>query len=480
LFGESPQESPIVDDNKKIASKNSLRQNLFCGFGKINVTICRYCGRKTRWFSEVHSRCVETAREGYSLLVAEVAAAVSADKPFANVQPTLERISSEHKVLAPEMREAIKEGWANAADQIGLAGPLHVDRHAIIVHFYEDAGITGREIANTNGFKTATFSMMLWLVMTGNPIASEYPHPFNLDKDEIPLNFFGSVVYYHKVGIRAYGRTNPGASVQLGHGRYYPFSSFMTERADITMLKEIDYGGMLFTTNNVYFGGEYKSFRIPYDRIVKLRPYIDGLEISRDASTQCEVFSVVNFWPTCGWLLFNLAHFLAQPRARAVYGEQRKVSFSGERQQQATNSVNSNQAKKWDVFISHASEDKDELVRPLASALKNANISVWYDEFSLKLGDSLRKSIDLGLANSRYGIVVLSKNFFAKHWPAQELNGLAIKEVDGNKVILPVWHRVTFEEVREFSPILADRLAENSAVGLERLVQRIVEVLRPQ
>jgi hypothetical protein len=140
--------------------------------------------------------------------------------------------------------------------------------------------------------------------------------------------------------------------------------------------------------------------------------------------------------------------------------------------------VNSSQGKKWDVFISHASEDKDELVRPLASALKNDNISVWYDEFSLKLGDSLRKSIDLGLANSRYGIVVLSRNFFAKHWPAQELNGLAIKEVDGNKVILPIWHRVTFEEVRAFSPILADRLAENSAVGLERLVQRIVEVLR--
>jgi hypothetical protein len=75
---------------------------------------------------------------------------------------------------------------------------------------------------------------------------------------------------------------------------------------------------------------------------------------------------------------------------------------------------------------------------------------------------------------------VLSKNFFAKHWPAQELNGLAIKEVDGNKVILPIWHRVTFEEVREFSPILADRISENSSVGLERLVRRIVEVLRPQ
>jgi hypothetical protein len=192
---------------------------------------------------------------------------------------------------------------------------------------------------------------------------------------------------------------------------------------------------------------------------------------------QCEVFTVVNAWPKCGWFLFNLAHFLTQPEARRLYI---KKSIDGSAEERSAHVEHSptfhSQEKKWDVFISHASEDKDELVRPLAAALKDAHVSVWYDEFSLKLGDSLRKSIDHGLANSRYGIVVLSKNFFAKHWPTQELNGLATKEVGEDKVILPIWRHVTFEEVRAFSPILADRLAENSSVGLERLVRRIVEV----
>lgn len=134
-------------------------------------------------------------------------------------------------------------------------------------------------------------------------------------------------------------------------------------------------------------------------------------------------------------------------------------------------------AKKWDVFICHASEDKDDLVRPLAVALHDRGVSVWYDEFSLKLGDSLRASIDYGLANARYGIVIISERFFAKHWPVQELNGLSTREVAGKKVILPIWHHVTVEKVRENSPILADRVALPSEVGIERLVEAIVGAL---
>ena len=83
----------------------------------------------------------------------------------------------------------------------------------------------------------------------------------------------------------------------------------------------------------------------------------------------------------------------------------------------------------WDVFICHASEDKDDLVRPLAKALQAQDLKVWYDEFSLTLGDSLRRTIDLGLATSKYGIIVLSPDFFAKEWPQWELDGLCAREL---------------------------------------------------
>ncbi|MEM1223898.1 MAG: TIR domain-containing protein, partial [Verrucomicrobiota bacterium] len=107
---------------------------------------------------------------------------------------------------------------------------------------------------------------------------------------------------------------------------------------------------------------------------------------------------------------------------------------------------------EYDAFISHASEDKKELVRPLASALKEKGLRIWYDESTLTLGDSLRRAIDQGLVKSRFGIVVLSPSFFRKNWPQYELDGLVERELSEGKVILPLWHRVTKDEVMGFSP----------------------------
>jgi len=131
----------------------------------------------------------------------------------------------------------------------------------------------------------------------------------------------------------------------------------------------------------------------------------------------------------------------------------------------------------WDIFICHATEDKNDIARPLANTLVTKGLSVWYDEFSLKLGDSLRESIDRGLSRSKFGVVILSPRFFEKHWPQKELNGLTTREADGNTVILPVWHNVGFEEVRQYSPTLADRFAVNTSEGLDKVVQKIVEAM---
>lgn len=136
-------------------------------------------------------------------------------------------------------------------------------------------------------------------------------------------------------------------------------------------------------------------------------------------------------------------------------------------------------ALEWDVFISYASEDKEAFVRPLAERLRGQGLRVWYDEFILKVGDSLNRSIDAGLARSKFGIVVVSPSFLSKEWPQRELDGLVTREVGGTRVILPIWHQLQYEQLRTRSPLLADRIAVKSSDGFDRVVERLLEVIQP-
>jgi len=125
------------------------------------------------------------------------------------------------------------------------------------------------------------------------------------------------------------------------------------------------------------------------------------------------------------------------------------------------------------LFISHASEDKEDFVEPLALALRDAGYEVWYDKFVLTIGDSLLRKIGEGLNQSDFGVVVLSKNFFIKKWPQAELDGLFSLETAERKVILPIWKDVTEAEVRAFSPIIAGKLAAMASHGLGAVVDEI-------
>ncbi len=128
----------------------------------------------------------------------------------------------------------------------------------------------------------------------------------------------------------------------------------------------------------------------------------------------------------------------------------------------------------YDAFISHASEDKNSFVRPLARQLTELGLKIWYDEFELRVGDSLRQSIDKGLVNSRFGIVVLSTAFFDKDWPEYELNGLVAREIEGQKVILPIWHGINKKDVLRYSPPLADKIA---LITNEKSLKEIADIL---
>lgn len=136
--------------------------------------------------------------------------------------------------------------------------------------------------------------------------------------------------------------------------------------------------------------------------------------------------------------------------------------------------------EQYDVFISHAWEDKEDFVDDLYNALTALGIKVWYDTSKIKWGDSMRKKIDEGLSKSKFGIIVLSPNYIAenKYWTKIELDGLFQLESINGKTILPIWHKLTKKEVMEYSPIIASKLAMNTAtMTAEDIAKEMFELI---
>jgi len=206
-------------------------------------------------------------------------------------------------------------------------------------------------------------------------------------------------------------------------------------------------------------------------------PWVNGLTSVRDGALQvCAGNRLRQFRPArtmdeylelrSGWLAQALSLSSQAPVAR-----QSARPGSGER------STPVDHDKQWDVFVAHASADKESFARPLARSLVEAGLNVWFDEFELTVGDRLRRKIDEGLEKSEFGIVILSPAFFERDWPQTELDGLAQKEVAGRKVILPVRHGMTAEQVREKSLMLADRISVSSDRGMSEVVGELLRAM---
>jgi hypothetical protein len=140
--------------------------------------------------------------------------------------------------------------------------------------------------------------------------------------------------------------------------------------------------------------------------------------------------------------------------------------------------------KEYDFFISHATENKEDVATPLAKKLEALGARVWLDSKVLMPGDSLSRSINQGLAHSRYGIVILSKDYMKKFWTGKELEGLFAKWSgldNGKKLILPVWHDISKNDVINYSPILADIMAlKTSDYTVDEIAEQFYNIIAPQ
>jgi hypothetical protein len=133
---------------------------------------------------------------------------------------------------------------------------------------------------------------------------------------------------------------------------------------------------------------------------------------------------------------------------------------------------------EYDAFISHAVEDKIPIANELCAKLEMAGLKIWYSGKELGVGDSIEKTIERGLNRSRYGIVIFSPTYLAKNWTIREFYTLLAKEIEEQKVILPVLYNITLDELKNKDLVMADRFAVNSDKGIDFVVERLVREIK--
>jgi hypothetical protein len=131
----------------------------------------------------------------------------------------------------------------------------------------------------------------------------------------------------------------------------------------------------------------------------------------------------------------------------------------------------------WDVFVSHATEDKDRVALPLAEKLKQAGLRPWLDRTDVDPGDNLRRKVNEGLSRSRFGVVILSDTFFEKKWTVDELDALMAMERPGHEIVIPLLHCVSPASLAERYPLLANRACLDTSGGLEHVAAEIIRVV---
>ena len=134
-----------------------------------------------------------------------------------------------------------------------------------------------------------------------------------------------------------------------------------------------------------------------------------------------------------------------------------------------------NRHERPQAFIAHDSRDKKEVAEPIAVGLQKRMCPVWYDEFSLRVGASLRESIEKGIKEAETCIVILSPHFFSNDgWSKAEFDSIYSREIiEKKRVILPVWHGVSKEDVYNYCPMLVDRFGVTTELGIDEVVRRL-------
>jgi TIR domain len=131
---------------------------------------------------------------------------------------------------------------------------------------------------------------------------------------------------------------------------------------------------------------------------------------------------------------------------------------------------------EFDVFLSYSTKDLS-IIEKIAERLRESDVTVWFDQHEILIGESILEKIEWGLNSSRLCLVALSKNYVTSHWAMQEFQTMFTRQIErGAITVLPV-----LLEQCDIPSILAKHryadIRNDFEFGMTELIQTINRVL---
>ncbi len=272
---------------------------------------CRYCGQTAGFLGEYHKQCKERYEAGWESMVASASKAARTGEGLDSLEGALSREAESSLVRKESIQEALVQGWERALQENLDDNVLSGEEELRLMSFAQRFSLTQAQLDKRGAFTRTVMSGVLREILEGNVPRSPRVQgtlPFNFQKSESLVWVFTGVKYFESRTSRQYVGGYAGVSFRVMKGVYYRTGGFRGRSVDTSKTVQVDSGLLAITTQNLYFEGASKRFRIPYSKIVSFEPYSDGIGVQRDAMTA----KPQTFVTGEGWFVYNAVVNLAK------------------------------------------------------------------------------------------------------------------------------------------------------------------------
>jgi hypothetical protein len=262
-----------------------------------------YCGSGAGFLKDYHPECKQKNVDGWVEMVALAGDAVVRGENVDSLPDKLAEVARASYIPESQCVPAIVAGWGQALDRFLDDSLLSESEYARLVGVADRLGITYEELNVNGAYDRAEKAKILTDLSQGEIPTQDIKGelPLNLKKSEEVVYLFGSVSYWEERTQRSYVGGSHGVGIRVMKGVYYRVGAFKGRPVTTSQMENLDTGGLLVvTTENLYYHGHRKSFRIPYSKIVSFTHYSDGIGLHRDTATaRPQVFVTGDGWFTC-------------------------------------------------------------------------------------------------------------------------------------------------------------------------------------